>query len=457
MINTLQTKIPSGPRGLDILKLLVGYYRDPLATLANTTKKYGDVVLFQVGPYSVYQIAHPDHIKHVLQDNNRNYHMGSAFDQTRPVVGRGLSTNEGESWLLHRRLMQPLFGRGQVAAFLPMMANATSTMLDGWRSFAQDGRRLSLYPELLRLNHHILGKLLFNVDVTGADAAILEALSFVREYTNQRINALVTVPAHWPTPRNRQFQKAVSLLDDFAYGLIRKARAGQRDSNDMLSVMLNARDEKTGAGLSDEELHDELMTLFFAAYEDPANALSWALALLTHHPDVEKRLRAEIDSVLGGRTPTYEDLAALEYTGAVIDETLRLYPPTWSILRDVGDADVIDGYPIQAGSSILVNIQLAHRLPEYWEQPDVFDPDRFLSGNAANRPRYAYLPFGGGPRQCIAAALATMQMKLILAMLMQRYQFDWLTAYPPQADATHSLRPPRDIAVRLKSAQVSTT
>jgi len=449
MIDTLNRKTAIGPRGLDLVKLVAGYYRDPLNTLANMSQQYGDVVLLKVGPYAVYQVAHPDHIKHVLQDNNRNYRMSGSFDQTRPVVGRGLSTNEGDSWLLHRRMMTPLFGRGQVAVFAPMIVQATSAMLERWRDYASSGRPLPLYPELLLLNHHILGKLLFNVDVTGTDAPVLDALRLARAYTNSRINALVSVPTHWPTPRNRQFWGAVTLLDEFSYGLIRAARSENRQAHDLLTLLVNIRDDDTGAALTDTEIHDELMTLFFAAYEDPANALCWALSLLTHHPENEAKLRAEIDSVLDGRTPTYDDLSNLPFTGAVIDETLRLYPPTWSLLRDVVADDVVGGYTITKDSSVLVNIHLTHRLPEFWEQPDAFNPDRFLPEYAAGRPRYAFLPFGSGPRQCIAAALTTMQMKLILAMLIQRFRFEWASTYPLKPDASHSLRPPRDIAVRV--------
>ncbi len=449
MTDTLNTKNVSGPRGLDLLKTLLGYYRNPLDALARVAQEHGEISLLKVGSYTVYQISHPDHIKYVLQDNNRNYRMAGTFNQTRPVVGQGLSTNEGESWLLHRRLMQPLFGRGQVAIFAPLIAQATTSMLERWHADAGTGQPIALYPQLLALNHTILGKMLFDVDVMGADAPVLAALSNVRDYTNRRINALVTVPTKWPTPRNHHFWESVALLDTFAYRRIRAARESMLQTDDLLSLLMNVRDEKTGLGLSDEELHDELMTLFFAAYEDPANALSWAISLLTHHPDVEKRLRAEIDSTLAGRAPTYEDMAKLDYTGAVVDETLRLYPPTWSLLRDVVDDDVVSGYPIAAGSSILVNIHLAHRSPEFWQQPDEFNPDRFLPENSVGRPRYAFLPFGGGPRQCIAAALATMQLKLMLVLLMQSYHFDWASAYPLQPDATHSLRPPRDIAVRV--------
>ncbi|MBZ0289655.1 MAG: cytochrome P450 [Anaerolineae bacterium] len=240
MIDVLHPRIPTGPRGLALLKLLADYYRNPLDALANVTAQYGEIVLFKVSSYTVYQIAQPDHIKHVLQDNNRNYRMSGSFDQTRPVVGHGLSTNEGDSWLFHRRLMQPLFGRGQVAVFAPMIAQATAAMFERWRASAATGRSLALYPELLALNHHILGKLLFNVDVTGADRRVLDALNFVRTYTNQRINTLVNVPSNWPTLRNRRFWESVNLLDDFAYGLIREARAGNRQTDDLLSMMLTS-------------------------------------------------------------------------------------------------------------------------------------------------------------------------------------------------------------------------
>lgn len=449
MIDARNAKPTPGPRGLDLLKTVVSYYRDPLAALANAARQYGDVVLLKVGPYAVYQVVQPEHIKYVLQDNNHNYRMSGVFGQTRPVVGRGLSTNEGESWLLHRRMMQPLFGRGQAAAFAPRITRATTAMLDRWRTAAGTGRPIALYPELLALNHHILGEMLFDADVTGQDAPVLDALRFVRDYTNRRINALVSVPTGWPTPRNRRFWASVARLDTFAYERIRRARETDRAGDSLLALLLRARDDKTGAGFSDEELHDELMTLFFAAYEDPANALAWSLALLTHHPDADARLRDEIEAVLGGRAPTYDDLANLTYTGAVVDETLRLYPPTWSILRDVVADDVIGGCPVAAGSSVLVNIHLAHRLPEYWDAPDTFNPERFLPEPSAGRPRYAFLPFGGGPRQCIAAALATVQVKLMLALLVGAYRFAWASAYPLRPNASHSLRPPRDIAVRV--------
>jgi cytochrome P450 len=444
MIDAIAPQTASGPRGFALLKLLYGYYRDPLFTLADAARQYGDITLLKVGPYAVYQVAQPDHIKYILQDNNRNYRIGGAFDQTLPVTGRGIATSQGDQWLWARRMMQPLFVKGQIAAYAPLVTDATAAMLAGWAGKS----RLNLYHELLALNHRILGRLLFNVDLAEHQAT-LKALAFAREYTNARINALVSIPAGWPTPRNRQFQRAVEHLDTFAYGLIRAARAQNREGNDLLSALLHLRDEKTGEGMTDTQLHDELMTLFFAAYEDPANALTWALGVLTHAPEMMARLRDEVDTVLGGRTPTYDDLAALPYTGAVVEETLRLYPPTWSLLRDVVEDDHIGGYAVTAGSSILINIHLAHRLPESWPNPETFQPERFLPENAAGRSRYAYLPFGGGPRQCIAAAFALMQMKLMLAMVVQHYSLEWASDYPMQPNATHSLRPAQDAAIRI--------
>jgi cytochrome P450 len=448
-LNTVPLKTAVGPRGLDLLKLVYHYYRDPLATLGDAAQKYGDITLFQVGPYTFHQITHPRHIQHVLQNNNRNYDIDDSYIEVEAVAGRGLATNRGDPWLWARRLMQPLFSRGQVSVFAPLMTCKTADLIERWSPAAREGQVTNLYPDLLALNHHILGKLLFNADFTGENGSILEALRITRDYTNRRINALVTVPNRVPTQRNRQFWAAVETLDHFVYGLIAAARQKPAGESDLLSMMVNLRDEK-GVGMTDVQLHDELMTLFFVGYEDPANALAWTLALLMTHPEMMERVRTEIDSLLAGRAPTYFDLSNLTYTSAVIDEALRLYPPTWTILRDVVEDDVIEGYKLPKGSSILVNVYLTHRLTEFWENPDVFNPERFLPEQATSRPRYAYLPFGGGPRQCIGAALALMQIRLMLVLILQHYHLTPLDARMPRPGTNHSLRPAEDMAVYLR-------
>lgn len=446
MAATEQVKTASGPQGLQFLRLIANFYADRLQTLSNVAAQHGSVVRFQLGSYAVHQIFHPDHIRYVLQDNNRNYRISGRFDETKPVVGRGLTTSDGDDWLWARRLMQPLFGKGQVAVFLPAIQQATEAMLERWS--AHGSSDLMLYPEMLSLNHIILGKILFNVQLDGADSPVLHALQIVREYSNQRISAIVTVPTKWPTPRNRRFWSAVEMLDNFAYDLIAAARKKDTPTDDMLSLLLRVRDEK-GVGMTDTQIHDELMTLFFAAYEDPANALFWALALLGDHPEVVTGLRAEIETVLGYRQPTFDDLPDLVLTHAVVEEALRLYPPAWSLMRDLIEDDTVGGYSMKAGGSVLINIYLAHRHPDFWEAPDEFRPERFLPQQTVNRPRFAYLPFGGGPHQCIAAALAIMQVKTILAMIIQRYHIEWVSPRPIRPVPNHSLRPDERVLVRL--------
>lgn len=446
MVATPKSSPVARPHGLEMLRTVVGYYQNPLQTLAGVAAKYGPVVEFRLAGYAVYQIDHPDHIKHVLQDNNRNYKISGSFDETKPVVGRGLATNNGDEWLWARRLMQPLFNRGKVADYAPALVASTQSMLD--RLAGRTAAPLAIYPELLNLNHHILGRLVFGIDLSDAHLPILKALNLVREYTNRRISALVTLPTKWPTPRNRDFWAAVQLLDTFVYARIRETRATGGDGQSVLALLLQVRDEKTGEGMTDQQVRDELMTLFFAAYEDPANALTWALWLLARHPEVEGQLRQEVETTLAGRLPTYDD--ALTYTNAIVEETLRLYPPTWSLLRDAIGEDHLGSHAIVPGSSVLVNIYLAHRHPDFWDDPEQFKPERFLPEQSAGRPRFAYLPFGGGPRQCIAAALAMMEMKLILAMLVQRFRVEWVSPTQVLPSASHSLRPDVRSQIRLK-------
>jgi cytochrome P450 len=378
--------------------------------------------------------------------------MSGLFDPSQPVIGQGLSTNRGESWLRQRRMVQPAFHHRQVAAFTGEMAQKTAALLESWRGRARGNQIINVTDDLLALNHRILLQLLFDVKDDREAATILAALAVTRDDMARRLRAIISMPRSLPTPANRRFQQAVATLDAFTYGLLARRRQESEATDDVLGMLLSARDRESGAGMSDKQLHDELMTLFFAAYEDPANALSWLFYLLAHNPAVEQKLRQEIAGGLDGRTPTYQDIEGLSYTKMVVDEGLRLYPPTWSMLRDVTEEDELGGYLIPKGSMVLLNAYLTHRLPAFWPQPEQFDPERFRPDQTGRRPRYAYYPFGGGPRQCIGNGLALMQIRLILVMIVQHFCFQLAPGYRLKMDALSSLRPGGGVLLNLQEA-----
>jgi cytochrome P450 len=440
-------RLAPGPRGLAFLHAAWQFYRDPVGALDGFLRRYGDIVCLQGGPYCLTVLAQPEHVKHVLQDHSQNYHVLSRLDPPSPVTGRGLTNANGEAWLRHRRLMQPAFHRQAVARYAETLVQLTTAMLQTWRAPAGRGEPVDIWADLLHLNHLFLGRVLFDADLSGELASLLADLTIVREHTLRREQALWALPETWPTPPHRRFRRAAKHLNDFAYAQIRAQRERPR-ADSMLAQLVAARTE-SGEGMTDEQLHDEILTLFFAAYEDPANALAWTWHLLAQYPEAEQKLRAEVARVLGQRPPTPDDLPNLPYLTMVLDESLRLYPPTYSLLRQAVNDDEIGGYTIPAGSWVSLHTHSTHRLPQFWEEPDTFDPERFRPDRAAGRPRFAYYPFGGGPRQCIGYALALMEMQLVLAMMTQAYRFCPVSSRLVTSMALGSLRPRGGLRMRL--------
>ena len=441
MPNSHSVPLAPGPQGALFLKSLIGYYRDPIRLFSELHKKYGDIVRLQGGPYCAHLITQPEHIKYVLQDNAKNYQLGAIFDETTPVVGQGLTTNSGPTWLKQRRLMQSAFQHQHISAFGETIISTSEAFLAQWQGRAQSGDAIDINAEILRINLQILGRLLFNVEFKKDDP-FLDALAIVRKVSIDRVRSIIKLPG------NRQFDEAVKTLDNFTYEHIAQRRNGSRPA-DILSILMDAKYEPTGESMTDTELHDEIMTLFFAAYEDVANAIAWTWYLLTQNPSAEERLRNEIQDVLEQRTPTAIDLRNLPYLSMVVDEVMRLYPTTWSLLRDVRNDDEIGGFHIPAKSMILLDLHLTHRLPQFWDNPEQFDPERFDPKRSTGRPRFAYFPFGGGPRQCIGNELALMEIKMILIRMIQLYRFTLTSKTPIQMKALSSLQPRGGVWVRV--------
>ena len=432
---------------------------DPLGLFLGSRQRLGDVVRYRMGPIFVEQLTHPDHVKHVLADASTRYAKGSVFDKTRPLVGNGLLTAEGDFWKRQRRLSQPAFHKERLAALSGMMTDTIQHTLEGWEGAAREGRPLPVFHELMRLTLHVVVRSLFGVDVGDQLGVVGEAFTTVLEVTNERIiSPLPYLPWLYrlPTPRNRAFSRAVAKLDTIVKGIItqRRALGSQAHQDDLLGMLMAACDADTGDAFDDAQLRDEVMTLLLAGHETTATSLAWCLHLLEQHPEVEERLHAEVDEVLGGRVPVLEDLPRLRYVMCVFEEVMRLYPPIWALPRVPQEDDVVDGYRIPKGDIVVLVPYVTHRHPDFWPEPERFDPTRFLPEVARARSRWAYLPFGGGQRQCIGNGFAMMEAQLILALVAQRFRLRGVAGRPVLPEPHVTLRPrgPLPMYVRRRGA-----
>jgi cytochrome P450 len=436
-----QHKTAPGPCGHLLLGSARDMQRDPLRFGLAMTRQYGDVVRIRFLLWPAYLINHPDGVKHVLQVNQQNYNKDLyPYKIFKPLLGRGLVTNDGKSWLQQRRLIQPTFHRKRLAAFGRLMTDATVMMLEQWQDFAERAQQLDIAAEMLRLTLRIVGQALFNIDLSDETHIVGQSLIRVNKLLSDYIYVPFP-PLNVPTLRNRLIQTAFRTLDQVVQGIINQRRQQNMDTDDLLSMLLSVRDEETGQGMNNQQVRDEVMTLLIAGYETVSTALVWTWYLLSQYPEVEHCLHSELDMVLGGDQPAVEHLAELAYTHMVIEEALRLYPPAWIFGRKAIADDEIGGYSIPANSIVVLSPYVTHRHPAFWEHPEVFDPARFSPERSAGRSHFAYFPFGGGPRMCIGNNFALMEMQLILATIAQRYTLRLVPGHLVEPEAFLSLRP----------------
>jgi cytochrome P450 len=365
------------------------------------------------------------------------------------VLGNGLLTSEGDFWRRQRRIAQPAFHKERIAAFGDVMVRAAEDTARAWTAVAKSGGTLDVAAEMMRLTLRIAGETLLSSDVTGHAAVVGDAVSLLLREANRRILQPIEVPLRVPTPNNRRVLRVLSELDAIVFRMIedRRRMTGGRPS-DLLTMLMEARDEETGEGMTDKQLRDEVLTIFLAGHETTANALSWTFYLLSLHPEVARRTSAELADVLGGRAPQVADLGRLVYTTAVLKEAMRLFPPAWIVGRRAVEDDTIDGYDIPRDSIVFVSPWLTHRHPAFWQNPEGFDPERFLPERAATIHRYAYFPFGAGPRLCIGQGFAMIEAVLLLATLAQRIRLDLVPGHRVVPHPSITLRPRYGILAR---------
>jgi cytochrome P450 len=442
-----------GPRGHWLFGCLRAIRRDQLTFYRDAWREYGDYVRIRILPgYPLHLIADPAAVEHVLAKNHKNYRKPDFLTgPVRLVAGNGLFSSEGAFWLRQRRLSQPAFLRGAVARFAAPLTAAVERLVRDWEA-APDGRVVDVVGEMMRLVLRMTAATLFGADL-GADAdAITEASPGAFAFVSHKMNNPLTAPLWVPTRRNRDFRHYRALLDGVVLRLIEARRRRPTASNDLLDMLLAARDEESGTGMTDRQLKDEILSLLFAGHDTTASALSWAWHLLSRHQDVQEALHDEAAARLAGRTPTAADLPHLPLATAVLEEGMRLYPPAPGLCRQAVAPDEIQGYPVPAGALLMPSQWVTHRHPAYWDEPDAFRPERFLPGRAADRPKFAYFPFGGGPRVCIGNALALTEGALVLAAVAQRCHLRPADDREVGLDTTFVLRPkgPLNLVVRKR-------
>ena len=452
-----KTQTPGPP--MRLFGFLREMRRDPLTFFLNCAATYGDVVQIRYGVAvdlvqrrwgtAGYILNHPTDIKHVLVTNQRNYRKFPFPPAGQRVFGKGLLTSEDPLHLQQRRMMQPFFHQQCISGYAEVMVLKTEERLERWK----DGATLNVFQEMTALTLAIVSKTLFNMDIGDEANDFSEAVTIGLHHIHQRQMSFVgffPIVEYLPTHANRQFRKAVKQLDEAIFGMIHAQRMRREESDDLLSMLLHARDEE-GNTMSDQQVRDEVLTLILAGHETTANALAWTWYLLSQHPDVESQLLSELRDVLNGRLPSTANVPKLVYTEMVFAEAMRLYPPVWGLSpRTSLGTDVLpSGSTIAAGDVVYIIPYVVHRNPRLFQDPERFDPERFSPAAKHQRSEYAYFPFGGGSRRCIGEAFAWMEGILILATIAQRFKMTLPTTQTIVPEPLVTLRPKNGVLMQL--------
>jgi cytochrome P450/predicted Zn-dependent protease len=441
-----------GPKGHFLSGNWPEFRRDPLGFLGHCARTYGDIVALRFGRKRALFLNHPDHVEYVLVTGHRNftkYHK-RVFD---PILGKGLFTSEGDLWLRQRRLAQPAFQRQRLAVHGETIVALAERMLMTWK----DGETRDLHEEMMRLMLEIAAKTILGIDVLEEAHDFGRALETALKIIEAPSGRFTWLHGWLLTPNSLRLRQALHRLDDVIYRLIDQRRTSGDDWDDLLSSLLRARLDHDGSRMNDEQLRDEAMNLFLAGRETTALALSWTLYLLAQHPGAMSELETELHAVLGGRAPTVADLPQFHYTEWVLMESLRLFPPAFSLGRKVIRDCEIGGYHVPASTMLLLVPWVLHRDPRYFENPDMFQPNRWADGLAQRLPKYAYFPFGGGPRVCIGSAFAMMNAVLTLATIAQKFRLALAPGYVVTLYPNITLRPLHGIKVVLKARRQETS
>ena len=441
-------RLPPGPPGLPLIGNALQMTPQDMTKLLALRRDFGDIVYMKVGPLNAYWLFNPDHIHHVLVKNQKNYIKGSGYDGLRLMLGQGLVTSDNEAWMQDRRLMSPFFTPTAITRYTTMMVEAIQAMLDRWENAANSGRPIHVDEEMMRLTMSVIGRAMFSIDLGEEMEEVGKALREAFSFIPSRASLSGMVPLSFPLPSHRRFQSNMKIIEAFIAARIAQGR--KQGGDNILSTLLKAQDNETGYRLSDQQLRDEVTTLFFAGFETTARSLAWGWYLVGKHPQVAARLAEESRRELGQGAAV--DVSRLKYSRMVVDETLRIYPPTALLARQNVEEDTIAGYTIPAGSMVVLSPYVVHRYPGIWEDPEKFDPERFNAGQVAARPKPVYIPFASGPRVCLGNSFALLEMVLTLSMATARYKLTPAQPGEVVEQLVGTLRPSRDLWMKVEKA-----
>ncbi|MGF1522273.1 MAG: cytochrome P450 [Leptolyngbyaceae cyanobacterium] len=435
------------PQAHFLLGHSTSFSKAPLQFLCDCAEQYGGIVPLRLGVSPACFLADPNVIMEVLRERTVFTKNTPGWQAIRTLVGRGLLGSDGDYWARQRQLTQPVFHQQRIIAYGDLMVQATERLLNTW----QDDTWRDVHQDMMRLTLDIVMQTLLSVDLEGEAAqAIAHALDLSMQWFSQQQKQGFLLPNNFPLPLTRRYLAAVNAMDDLIYQLIRQRRASQDDTGDLLSMLLQVKDEIDGSQMSDHQLRDELTTLVLAGHETTANALAWTWMLLAQNPSVEAQLHQELDAVLQGRSPSVADIPQLPFTQAILKESMRLYPPVALIARSASQAYVLQGYQVPKNCIMLMSPWVMQRSDRYFEDPLSFQPERWQNDLEKQLPKGAYFPFGEGPRICIGKGFAQMEATLILATLAQQYQLDLIPGETIEALPSITLRPKGGLRMTLR-------
>jgi cytochrome P450 len=442
------TLIPQGPKGNFFLGVMPEFNRDSLAFMEMLARDYGDIVRARFFYVPAYFIYHPDHIEEVLATNNKNFIKPLSFRTPffNRLLGNGLLTSEGDFWRRQRRLAQPAFHRERINGYGQIMVRDALRMIETWK----EGETRDIHHDMMRLTMEIVTHTLFNVDVADDAEKVASALSFLVEPFGSQATLKWIVDNRLPTPGNRRFHKTAAQLDEVIYRIIAQRRAsGNKDQGDLLSMLLQAHDED-GSHMTDQQLRDEVITLFLAGQETTALVLTWSWYLLSRHPEAETKFRLEIDEVIGEREPVAADMPRLKFTEMIAKESMRLYPPAYVVGREAVKDCEIGGYFVPSGMQVFMPTWVVQKDARFFAAPREFKPERWTPEFTSSLPKYAYFPFGGGPRLCIGNSFAMMEIVLLLASIAQKFRLELAPNQKVTIQPAMSLRPRDGLKMTLR-------
>jgi cytochrome P450 len=447
MTSASNAKLPPGQKGNLLFDKDRSFRTDLLGFMVRSVRQYNGISRRKVGFNYYVNITNPDYVEHIFM-NRDIYVKGRDNKNLQFLLGHGLLTSEGEFWMKQRRLMQPLFHKQRLQGFVQKIAESTNTMLTDWTQ--RTGTVTDLHSDMTKLTLEIISQTMMSTQVKGDFEQLSDALEYVMKGMIGRTSSLLRLPYWLPLPQHITMKKNRKLMDDTVAKIIAERRASTEHFDDLLSMLLEVEDADTKERMSDAQIRDEVITIYLAGHETTANAMAFTFYLLAKHPDAAQRIAAEVKQVFSDGAITYDGLNKLEFTTMVIKESMRLFPPAWAITREVAKDDVIDGYLLKKGDSVVMSPYIIQRQQQYWQDPDAFKPERFAADKAKSIHRYAYFPFGGGARLCIGNNFAMMEMQIILAMVCGKFNFKLPENFKFELEALVTLRPKNGVQVMVE-------